>query len=94
MHGPSGQLELDPSKMMGDPATGELGVTVKLALGGSAVTGPTLVLVADALPAALVAVTVTRIVWPTSLNPSVYAEPVAPSLFEQFVPELSQSCHW
>jgi hypothetical protein len=47
--------------------------------GGAAVTGPTAALVAGVDPPALVAVTLTVIVWPTSPADSVSVFPVVPS---------------
>ena len=67
---------------------------MKLAAGGGAITGPALALVAVVAPLALEAVTTARRVWPTSLAPSLYVEPVAPARFEQASPALLQRCHW
>ncbi len=50
--------------------------------------------VAGVEPPAFVAVTTTRIVCPTSPEPSLYVEDVAPLAFTQLEPELLQSCHW
>jgi hypothetical protein len=44
-------------------------------------------------PPAFVAVTVDRIVWPTSPATNVYVVAVAPVIAVQFAPALSQSCH-
>ena len=44
-------------------------------------------------PFAFVAVTTTRIVFPTSAATSVYVLAVAPLIAAQFAPALSQRCH-
>ena len=49
---------------------------------------------AEADPPALAAVTTDRTVCPTSVLVSVYALSVAPLMFEQVPPDVSQSCHW
>jgi hypothetical protein len=56
------------------------------------VTGPTCELVAELDPPALVAVTTTSILSPTSVDVSVYVELVAPPMLLH--PLLVQSCHW
>ena len=49
--------------------------------------------VADAEPAELVAVTVTRSVSPTSPEPSAYEAAVAPETDPQLPPDVSQRAH-
>ena len=46
-----------------------------------------------ALGLPLLAVSCTRIVWPTSAAVSVYLFDVAPGIAEQFLPEVSHRCH-
>ena len=46
------------------------------------------------VPAALLAVTATRTVEPTSAPPSVYVAAVAPGTSTQVAPAESQRCHW
>ena len=58
------------------------------------VTSPVAFEVAEAEPVLFVAVTMTRILWPTSVDASVYVAPVAPLTFEQHSPAVLQSCHW
>ena len=49
--------------------------------------------VAAVAPPALLAVTTTRSVWPTSLAASLWVDAVAPPMLEQCWPEGLQSCH-
>ena len=65
------------------------GAAVLAGLGG-AVTVAVLADVADAEPPALVAVTTTSTVSPTSAATSVYAEPVAPLMFAH---DDAHRCH-
>ena len=62
-------------------------------MGAGATTAEAL-LVAEAEPALFVAVTVTRNVFPTSAEPSVNCEAVAPEIEAQLAPVLSQRFHW
>ena len=50
--------------------------------------------VAEPEPAALVAVTLTRIFDPMSLPVKTYVLPVAPAMLVQFPPDLLQRSHW
>ena len=73
VHGPFGHPDLDPSKLTVCPATGVVGLYVKLAVGGAgggggggevggtAVTGAVGAELAEAEPPSLLAVTTTRI---------------------------------
>ena len=49
---------------------------------------------AEPLPKAFDAVTVTRVVVPTSLEPSVYDWLVAPEMEVQLAPSVAQRPHW
>ena len=49
---------------------------------------------ADDLPRAFLAVTLIRIVTSTSASASLYVASVAPPMFLQAFPFLSQRCHW
>ena len=62
--------------------------------GGAAATMPVGLLVASVEPEAFVAVTVTRILLPTSPTPSVYCWPVLPPTEAQFAPAVSHRFHW
>ena len=57
-------------------------------------TTPVGLLVAEAGPTSFDAITVTRSVMPTSLEPSVYCGPVAPATDAQLASVLSQRFHW
>jgi hypothetical protein len=61
--------------------------------GGTPVTTAVALDVAGVEPAELAAVTTTRIVEPTSAEPSVYVADVCPEMFVQFAPVLSQRRH-
>ena len=67
----------------GGVTTGEAAVTVAVCAEA-----------ALALPALLVAVTLTRIVLPTSSLVSVYVEAAAGMMSTQFAPDVSQRLHW
>jgi hypothetical protein len=71
------------------------GATVFTGAGGGG-SGTVLVATEEARadPAALVAVTVTSTVWPTSLEATMWRLEVAPLIAAQDPPELLQSCHW
>jgi hypothetical protein len=62
--------------------------------GASAATFALAAELAEAEPAALLAVTLTRMVSPTSPAARVYVGPVAPTPFSQLPPLVLQSCHW
>ena len=54
----------------------------------------TALLVKKIVPAALVAVTTTRSVRPTSALLTAYVEPVAPETAAQLAPLVLHRCHW
>ena len=61
-------------------------------VGGTAVMTALCVVVEDVEPAAFVAVTVPRIVLPTSVAVRVYVVPVCPAIVTQLEPAASQRC--
>jgi hypothetical protein len=61
---------------------------------GAGATTAVAALVANAEPDAFDAVTVTRIVLPTSAAPSVYCWVVLPETGAQFAPDVSHRLHW
>ena len=61
---------------------------------GAGATTPVALLVAEAEPALLDAVTVTRMARPTSPGPNVYSRVVAPAMEAQFAPAASHRFHW
>jgi hypothetical protein len=81
VQGPFGQMEPEPSNITVCPTTGEVGVTVKLAVGGAGGGGgggswtdatiAVAVELAAVDPAALLAVTTARIVCATSVEASI-----------------------
>jgi hypothetical protein len=70
----------------------KVGAAVLAGAAGS--TASVAALSAAVAPAALVAVTTTRTVWPTSAGESAYVEPVAPVTSTQPAPSASQRRHW
>ena len=76
MHGVSAQVEDVPLKLADWPTVGEAGLTAKLAVGGAggagaAATGAVAAELTASDPPSLLAVTVTRIMCPVSVAPSV-----------------------
>src|SRR5438034_3926812 len=45
-------------------------------------------------PPEVCAVTSARSLWPTAASRTPYVRPVAPAMFTQFAPAVSQRCHW
>ena len=62
--------------------------------GASATTASVAGDVAVSVPPAFVAVTTTRMAWPTSAGFRSYVAAVAPGMSAQFVPSSSQRRHW
>src|SRR4051812_47625731 len=88
VHVPRSSVSVSPSRAV--PPM--VGATVLAGATGS--TRPAAPDVAAVDPAALVAVTITRVVVPTSAGVSRYVAAVAPATSVQFAPAVSQRRHW
>ena len=71
MHGTAAQLDALASNVTACPVTGEAGLNVKDAVGAGAATSGVGVELAGVEPPALAAVTMERMVWPTSPEASL-----------------------
>ena len=85
---PRSTVSVSPSRAV--PPT--VGATVFAGATGS--TRPAAPDVADVDPAVFVAVTITRVVVPTSAGVSLYVVAVAPAMSAQFAPAVSHRRHW
>jgi hypothetical protein len=85
---PAVAVSVDPANALPETAG------ARVLTGDAPVTGGVAAELADTDPPALVAVTTTMIVSPTSLGASEYVELAAPPMLKQPLAPVPQSCHW